>query len=154
MPCHRRDAYPPRSSKQLGDLCLDRKGQSVLTKPRNMLRQEQGRCSERTKVEITSPRRYLTERDVLAACPKSASFSLRLLLWKQRSHSSWKMAHSAELLFFRLLLIRSRPFWKTNAKPGTDLRHDVLTLTQRYHKFELTPRCGVWIGRLQRSVSS
>jgi len=58
------------------------------------------------------------------------------------------MAHYTAFFFFRLLLIRSRPFWKDNAKRGTDLLHDALILTEGYHKFELTPRCGVWIGRL------
>jgi hypothetical protein len=66
----------------------------------------------------------------------------------------WEMAHSAAFLFFRLLLIRSRPLWKDNAKRGTDLLHDVLMLTEHYHKFEWTPRCGLWIGRLQRTVST
>jgi hypothetical protein len=40
------------------------------------------------------------------------------------------MVHFAVLLFFPLLSIRTRPFWKANPRRKTDLFRHVLTLTE------------------------
>src|SRR6266404_7541626 len=85
---------------QLGDPCPGRKAQNVLTRPRNRLRQEQGRRGTCTKIERTSLRPHPTQRGVRGACPKPTRFSLPLPPWEQWSNSYWEMVrlHRASFL--------------------------------------------------------